>query len=79
MRSALQRVNLNLPAAERQRLRDLAKAAREPEAVFARELLVDAIERAARVQLRERLAASRTPARRARDLKIAKALERLRG
>lgn len=79
MRSALQRVNLNLPAAERQRLRDLAKAARAPEAAFARELLVDAIDRAERAQLRERLAASRTPARRARDLKIAKALERLRG
>jgi len=79
MRSALQRVNLNLPAAERQRLRDLAKAARVSEAAFARELLVGAIDRAERAQLRERLAASRTPARRARDLKIAKALERLRG
>lgn len=79
MRSALQRVNLNLPAADRQRLRDLAKAAREPEAVFARELLVDAIGRAERARLRERLAASRTPARGARDLKISKALERLRG
>ena len=79
MASTLERVNLNLPAAARQQLRRLAKAAREPEATYARELLVDAIERAGQARFRKRLEASRTPERRARDLEIAAAVERLRG
>ena len=79
MASTLERVNLNLPAAARQQLRRLAKAAREPEATYARELLVDAIKRAQQTRFRKRLEASRTPERRARDLEIASAVERLRG
>jgi hypothetical protein len=79
MSAALKRVNLNLPPAARDRLRTLAKAAKAPEAVYARELLVDAIERAEREEFRRRLDASRTPERRARDREIATALERLRG
>jgi hypothetical protein len=77
--TALERVNLNLPAAARQRLRRLAEAAREPEATYARGLLVDAIERAERARFRKRLETSRTPKRRGRDLEIASAVERLRG
>src|SRR5580658_2755525 len=38
-----ERVNLNLPAPARERLRSLARAANKPEAVFARSLLVKAI------------------------------------
>jgi len=79
MSRALERVNLNLPLEARERLRRLADAADEPEAVYARELLVDAITRAERALFRQRLEASRTPERRARDQQIATAVERLRG
>ena len=77
--AATERVNLNLPADARNRLRELAKAANKPEAVYARSLLVKAIERAERAAFRRHLEASRTPERRARDLEIASALEPLRG
>lgn len=76
---ALQRLNLNLPAETRERLRGLAKAARQPEAVVARELLVAAIERAEREAFRESVRKSRSDARKARDLEIASAMERARG
>lgn len=79
MSAALQRVNLNLPPEERERLRSLAKAAKRPEGVFARELLVGAIARAERAAFRKRLEESRTPERRARDRAIATAIERLHG
>jgi hypothetical protein len=79
MSSILERVNLNLPAAARRRLRTLAEAARQTEAAFARELLLEAIARAERASFRKRLEASRTPERRTRDLEIAAALERLHG
>jgi hypothetical protein len=79
MPSALERVNLNLPTAARDKLKRLAEAAHEPEATYARALLVDAIQRAERARFRKRLEASRTPERRARDLEIAAAVERLRG
>jgi len=77
--ATLERVNLNLPPAARESLRRLARAAAEPEATLARKLLVEAIERAERARFRKRLEASRTPERRARDLEIASAMERLRG
>jgi hypothetical protein len=79
MSAALQRVNLNLPPEDRQRLRSLAKAARTPEAVYARQLLVEALGRAERSAFRRKLDESRTPERKARDRTIAEALERLRG
>ncbi len=77
--SATERVNLNLPSDARERLRDLAKAANKPEAVYARSLLVKAIGRAERAAFKQRLEASRTPERRGRDLEIAAAFEKLRG
>jgi predicted DNA-binding protein len=77
--TALERVNLNLPPEARERLRSLAKAAGQPEAVYARELLVAALESAESSEFRRRLLASRTPERRERDRRIAGALERLRG
>lgn len=76
---ALARVNVNLPAEARDKLRHLAKAAGRPEAAYARDLLLDALERAETTEFRRRLAASRTPERRKRDLEIVAALERLRG
>lgn len=79
MSAALKRVNLNLPPETCDRLRSLARAAKEPEAVYARTLLVEAIDRAEREAFRQRLEASRTPERRARDRAIASALERLHG
>ncbi len=77
--SALERVNLNLPAEARGKLRSLAKAAGQPEAVYARDLLVAALEDAETAELRRRIQAAMTPERRARERKIATALERLRG
>jgi hypothetical protein len=79
MPAALERVNLNLPPQMRGRLRSLAKAAKTPEGVYARELLVDAIARAERESLRRRIEQAYTPERRARDHEIAAALERLSG
>jgi hypothetical protein len=79
MNEYLERVNLNLPAEARSRLKTLAEAANEPEAVYARSLLVEAIDRAERAAFRERLQASRTPERKKRDRQIAAAVERLRG
>jgi predicted DNA-binding protein len=77
--SALERVNLNLPPEARDKLRTLARTAGQPEGVYARELLLSAIARAADAELRRKLEASRTPERRARDREIAAAFERLRG
>jgi hypothetical protein len=79
MPSTLERVNLNLPADAREQLKRLAEAAHEPEAAYARTLLVDAIKRADRARFRKRLETSRTPERRTRDLEIAAAIERFRG
>jgi predicted DNA-binding protein len=77
--SALKRVNLNLPLEARERLRALAKAAGEPEAVYARGLLLEAIERVEKSEFRRKLEASRTPELRARERKILLSLERVRG
>ncbi|HXK19655.1 MAG TPA: hypothetical protein VNG33_17715 [Polyangiaceae bacterium] len=79
MGTPLQRLNLNLPSTALQQLRRLAKAARAPEASYARTLLVEALERAEQARFRKRLAASRTPERCARDEQIVAAIERLRG
>ena len=79
MASALVRLNLNLPLAARQQLRRLAKAERAPEATYARKLLVAALEQAELARFRQRLEASRTQQRRARDLQIVAAIEGLRG
>jgi predicted DNA-binding protein len=79
MSAALARVNLNLPPETRERLRSLAKAAKTPEAVYARGLLVEAIERAEHESFRRRLERSRNPELREREREIASALERLHG
>lgn len=78
MTAALERVNLNLPAEARTRLRRLAKVLRRTEGEVARDLMLGALERAERAEFQRRLAESRTPERRARDRAIAEALEGLR-
>ncbi len=77
--SSLERVNLNLPPVARGKLRSLAKAAGQPEGVYARELLLSALACAEAAEFRRRLEASRSQARRDRDRQIATALEGLRG
>ena len=79
MSTALRRMNLNLPPEAKVRLKRLAEAADVPEAVYARELLLKALERAEAAAFRQRLEAVRTPERRERDRQISSALERLRG
>jgi hypothetical protein len=79
MSTALERVNLNLPTPARHRLRALAKAIKKPEGVYARELLLEAIERAERRAFKERLEKAYTPEARARDREILEAIERARG
>jgi hypothetical protein len=78
-RTALNRVNLNLPADARERLRSLAKAAGQPEAVYARSLLLGALEEAAKTAFRSKLKEARTPELRKRERQILLAMERLRG
>jgi hypothetical protein len=77
--TALERVNLNIPAARRDTLRTLAKAAGQAEGVYARELFLAALARAEAEEFRRQVEASRSPAKRARDREIAAAIERLRG
>ena len=79
MAAALERVNLNLPTDARERLQRLAKAMKRSEGEYARDLMLDALDRAERAELRRKVTASRTPERRARDREISRALERLRG
>ncbi|MGH9252972.1 MAG: ribbon-helix-helix domain-containing protein [Vicinamibacterales bacterium] len=79
MADVLERINLNVPADVRQRLRELAARAGRTEAEVARALLVDALERARRDEFYRRVAEAHTPAIRARDLEILRAFESLSG
>lgn len=79
MSAALERVNLNLPSEARSRLKRLAKALKRTEGEVVRDLVLTALDREERAEFQRRVAASRTPERRARDREIAEALERLRG
>ncbi len=75
----MERVNLNLEAADRVRLRRLARRAHVREAELVRALLLRAIEQAERDDVVVRVNRAQTAARRARDRQIAHALEKLRG
>lgn len=75
----MERLNLNLPADARQRLRVLAKAASRREAELARDLLVHAIEAAERESFAREMEAAMTPALRERLAAIASGMEKLRG
>ncbi len=73
---ALARLNLNVPPEAREMLRSLAKARGQPDAVYARELLVDALKRAKAEEIRLWIK-SRSPELRARERQIVEALEPL--
>jgi hypothetical protein len=77
--SSMERVNLNLEAADRARLRRLARRAHVREAELVRALLLRAIEQAEREDFADRVNRAQTTERRARDRQIARALEKLRG
>jgi hypothetical protein len=78
MPDVLERINLNVSAAVRQQLRELARQAGRTESEVARKLLVEALERARREQWYRAVADTQTPARRARDLEVLGAFEKLR-
>jgi hypothetical protein len=75
----MERVNLNLDAADRARLRRLARRAHVREAELVRALLLRAIEQAEREDVAERVNRAQTTERRARDRQIVRAIEKLRG
>lgn len=77
MPDVLERLNLNVPAEVRRRLRELAARAGRTESEVARALLVDALERSRRDEFYRRVAEAQTPAIRARDLEILRAFESL--
>ena len=73
----MERLNLNVPKDVRKRLRAMAARSGRTEAEVARALLVDAVERARREEIFRQFAKAYTPERRARDLAIVRAFERL--
>ncbi len=75
----MERLNLNLPAEARERLRTLARGASRREAEYARELLLRAIEAEEREDFAREMDAATTPALRERLRTIAGAMEKLRG
>ncbi len=75
----MERINLNVPPAVRQQLREMAARAGRTEAEIARVLLVGALERARRDDFYRRVAERQTPELSARDLGILRAFERLDG
>jgi len=77
--SSMERVNLNLDASDRARLRRLARRAHVREAELVRALLLRAIDQAEREDFADRVNRAQTAERRARDRQIARALEKLRG
>lgn len=76
---ALARINLNVPADAKKRLQAIAKKLRRTESEVARELLLDALERAEREQFYRRVADETTPELRERLLFVAEAMEKLDG
>ncbi len=74
--SALERINLNIPAVARKRLKKLAQARGVNESETARELLLYALREAERREFFDAAAAvASNPAHRERHLKILKAFE----
>jgi len=75
----MERVNLNLEAVDRARLRRLARRAHVREVELVRALLLRAIAQAEREDIAMRVNRAQTAERRVRDRQIARALEKLRG
>jgi hypothetical protein len=76
---ALERINLNVPGAVRQRLRAVAKRLKKTESEVARELLIDALRREEKQRFYERVADQMTPALRQRLLEIAEGFDEIDG
>ena len=75
----MERLNLNVPKATREKLKRLASRADLREAELARELLVRAVEEAERREIRDRFKTSMSPKLRGRLREITRAMEKLRG
>ena len=75
----MERVNLNISADARTQLRGLAADLGLREAELARQLLMEALERARRERFFERVEASQTPQRQQRQLELVGAMERVSG
>lgn len=76
---ALERINLNVPGEARRRLKAIAKKLDKTESEVARELLLEALERAERAEFYRRVADETTTELRGRLLYVAEALEQLDG
>jgi hypothetical protein len=79
MSDVMERINLNVPADVRARLRQLATRAGRTEAEVARALLVGALERARREDFYRQVADAQSRDLRDRDLRILRAFERIDG
>ncbi|MBI3201927.1 MAG: hypothetical protein HYZ29_10320 [Myxococcales bacterium] len=75
----LERINLNVPAEARRRLRAVAKRLGQTETEVARELFLRGLDAAERAAFYDRVSAEMTPAIRKRMVEIATALERING
>ena len=75
----VERLNLNVPAETRAKLKRLAANAARREAEFARELLVRAVDEEERRLIRERFRAAMNPELQKRLREISHAMEKLRG
>ena len=78
LEDALERINLNLPTEARRALLGIAKRLRKTESAVARELLLEAIERARREEFYRQAEGSMTPDLRRRQLEIVDAFEKAR-
>lgn len=76
---ALERINLNVPAELRRRLRMVAKRLKKSESEVVRELLLDGLRRKEKEAFYQRVSGQMTPAFRERLLKVAEAFERIDG
>ena len=72
---ALERINLNVPAEMRRRLRAVAKRLKKTESEVARDLLVEGLRRREKEEFYRRVSEQMTPELRARLLEIAAAFE----
>ena len=79
MADVMERINLNVPAEVRRRLRALAVRQGRTEAEVARSLLAAALDRARRDEFYQRVAEAYNPQRRKRDLEILRAFDKLDG
>jgi len=79
MSDVMERINLNVPADVRRRLRALAARQGRTEAEVARALLASALDQARRDEFFKRVAEAHTPELQKRDLEILRAFEKLDG